>query len=319
MKILKISTLFALALIISGCEKTNYGPIVEETYVHRYGVEVPAQDWAVKGQSGKVITTLKNGVVCTKNVSSGILEGETSYTFPYSETVQKVESYQNGNLEKMMVYYRSGKPAQEVIFNGQTRHVTKWYENGAPQSKEEIENDKLVTAHYYSPKNHLEAQVIFGNGNRIQRDVYGQSLSVDTIQDGEMVLCATTHSNGAPKDLIPYKNRVIEGELRTYLPAGEPNTIEMWYDGQKEGITVTFLNGEKYAEIPYVSGLKHGIEKRFKDGRQIIEELTWNNDKRHGPSYSYIGDNKRTDWYFQDRLVTEKTFDLLDHGRTPKA
>lgn len=318
MRILKISTLFVLALTLNGCDRNTYhGPIVEETYVHRYGVEVPAEDWAVKGQTGKVITTLKNGVVVSKSVSSGILEGETTYSFPHSEVIQKVETYSNGIIQKAIVHYYSGKPAHEIVFNSPIhRQVTKWYENGAPQSKEEFVNDQLLNGEYFTNRNQLDSKVVEGQGVRIQRDQYGQHLSTDTILNGEMVLCTTCHSNGAPKEITPYRNRIVEGELKTFLPAGEPNSVEMWVGGKKEGISIVFQNGEKYAEVPYVSGHKHGIEKRFRDGSYLIEEISWLNDQKHGPSYSYVGDQIRTDWYYQDRLVTEKTFDLLDHGRT---
>lgn len=318
MRLLKILTLFVLALNLNSCDtSSNYGPIVEETYVHRYGVAIPQENWTEQGQSGQVITTLKNGVVVSKSMTQGVLEGDTTYTFPHSEVIQKVETYSQGTIQRTIVHYYSGKPALEIIFiQPNTRQITRWYENGAPQSKEQITNDKLESGEYFTVKNQLEGKVVAGRGTRIQRDHYGQYASEDTIQNGEMVLCTTCHSNGAPKELTPYKNRVIEGELKTFLPAGEPNTIEMWVGGKKEGITTVFQNGEKYAEVPYVSGYKHGVERRYRDGHHVIEELSWVNDQRHGPSYSYIGDVIKTDWHYQDRFVTEKTFELLDQGKT---
>lgn len=317
MRFLKISTLFVLALSLNSCNRSNNGVIVEETYVHRYGVAVPQEDWEVQGQSGKVITTLKNGVIVSKAMVSGVHEGDTTYTFPHSEVIQKVETYSQGNIQRVMVHYYSGKPAHETLFNGQnSRQITRWYESGSPQSKEQIVNDKLMSGEYFTVKNQLEARVADGQGTRIQRDHYGQHVSQDTIVNGEMVLCTTCHSNGAPKELTPYKNRVVDGELKTFLPAGEPNTTENWSGGKKEGITIVYQNGEKYAEVPYVSGYKHGTERRFRDGNHVIEELSWVNGQRHGATYSYIGDVIKTDWHYQDRLVTEKTFELLDGGKT---
>lgn len=317
MRFLKITTLFVLALSLNSCNRANNGVIVDETYVHRYGVAVPQEDWEVQGQSGKVITTLKNGVIVSKTMASGVLNGDTTYTFPHSEVIQKVETYSQGNIQRIMVHYYSGKPAQETIFNGpNSRQITRWYESGSPQSKEQIVNDKLMSGEYFTVKNQLEAKVVDAQGTRIQRDHYGQHVSQDTIVNGEMVLCTTCHSNGAPKALTPYKNRVVDGELKTYLPAGEPDTNEQWVGGKKEGITIVYQNGEKFAEVPYVSGYKHGTERRFRDGNHVIEELSWVNGQRHGATYSYIGDVIKTDWHYQDRLVTEKTFELLDGGKT---
>ncbi len=318
MRFLKISTLFALCLLLNSCNRSNNcGPIVDETYVHRYGVAVPVEDWSSRGgQTGKVITTLKNGVIVTKSLSSGVLEGDTTYTFPHSEVIQKVETYSQGNLQKVIVHYYSGKPAHEIIFTGQQgRTITRWYENGAPQSKEQIVNDKLIGGEYFTSKNQLEAKIADGFGTRVQRDNYGQHVSNDTIQNGEMILCTTCHGNGAPKEVTPYKNRIVEGNLKSFFPTGEPNTTEVWVNGKKEGITIVYLNGEKYAEVPYVEGVKHGIEKRFRDGNHLIEEISWVSDQRHGPSYAYVGDVIKTDWYYQNRLVTEKTFDLLNRGK----
>lgn len=317
MRIVKISALFALCLSFSGCNKSNqYGPVVEETYIHRYGVQVPVEDWQSRGQSGQVITTLKNGVVVTKNLSSGVLEGDTSYTFPHSDVIQKIETYSRGNLQKVMVNHYSGRPSHETLYTGEnSRKITKWYENGAPQSKEEVVHGKLMSGEYYTSKNQLEAKISDGFGTRVQRDTYGQHLSNDTFVLGEMTLSTTFHPNGAPKDVTPYKNGVIDGELKTYLPIGEPNSVEIWVDGKKDGISVIYQNGEKFAEVPYVEGIKHGVERRYRDGDHLIEEIHWSNDQRHGPSYSYVGDVTKTDWYYQNRLVTEKTFDLLNRGK----
>ena len=71
-----------------------------------------------------------------------------------------------------------------------------------------------------------------------------------------------------------------------------------------------FHNGEKISEIPYFNGMKNGIEHRFKDGHLIVEEITWRNDRKHGPSYTHLnGDDIRTDWYYEGRLVTKRQYD----------
>lgn len=317
MHLLKISSFVLLGLILNGCNRgSDYGPVIEETYVHRYGVPVPADDWTSRGQSGKIVTTLKNGVVVSKSLTAGVLEGETTYSFPHSELIQKVETYSQGNIQKFIVYYYSGKPALEVIYNTpDNRSITKWYENGVPQSKEQIINEQLINGEYFTSKNQLETKVANGHGIRMQRDQYGQLISTDTIENGEMVLCATCYPNGSPKEWTPYKNQVIEGQLKTFLPAGDPDTNATYVAGKKEGITIVYQNGEKYAEVPYVSDIRQGIEKRYRDGDSLVEEVTWNNDQRHGPTYIHIGNTKKTEWYYQNRLVTEKTFDLLNRGK----
>ena len=65
------------------------------SYRHRYGVEIPYENWQENGSTGQVVTTLKNGVVVKKNYVQGILDGDTFYTFPHSEKIEKVETYHN--------------------------------------------------------------------------------------------------------------------------------------------------------------------------------------------------------------------------------
>ena len=72
------------------CDKQD---VVMETYVHKYGVEVPADDWASRGENGQVITSLGNSVKVVKPYTNGALDGETTYTFPHSDTIEKVETY----------------------------------------------------------------------------------------------------------------------------------------------------------------------------------------------------------------------------------
>ncbi len=47
--------------------------VVDEKYVHKYGLNVPQNDWQSRGENGQVISTLDNGVIVTKMYHSGIL------------------------------------------------------------------------------------------------------------------------------------------------------------------------------------------------------------------------------------------------------
>lgn len=312
---------FVLGLALTSCAGSYYNSnpdVVEETYVHRYGVEVPQERWSESGQNGKVVSTLKTGVVVTRSYNSGILEGDTVYSFPHSSLTQKVETYSQGNLTKEVAYYISGEPAEQITYNGPNSWtLTSWYAGGAPQSKEEYENQRLVHGEYYNISHQIETQVNDGQGTRTRRDGEGQLVSTDSIQNGELVNSTTYYPTGAPKTITPYRNGIVEGTRRTYLQGGEPNTIEQWTAGQQQGITIAFQNGQKFAEIPYVNGQKDGIEKRFRDGITLVEEITWVKDVKHGPATAYIGDVTKVDWYFQNKPVTKGSFDLMSRPNMP--
>lgn len=322
MRFTTYGSLLALTLAAVSCNRSGNpnGIVVSQTYVHKYGVEVPQDYWTARGEDGKVVSTLTNGVTVSKSLDHGILEGDTTYTFPHSQTIQKVETYSQNNLVKELVNYTSGKPRQEVVYvSPDVVDVTRWYESGSIQAKEHYEKDDLITGYFYTPKNQQESKVAEGRGVRIQRDEYGQVLSHDNFENGHVTLVTTFHPNGTPKSVAPYINDVIEGLRKTYLPAGEPDTIEAWSNGTQNGLTTVFRNGERYAEVPYIDGVKQGIELRYRDGKDIVEEISWANGVQQGPSKTYIGDIVKTDWYYQGKQITKHAYDnLVRMGAVPR-
>ena len=67
----------------------------------------------------------------------------------------------------------------------------------------------------------------------------------------------------------------------------------------REGTTTVFFHGEKYADIPYAAGEKHGVERRYRDGSEIVQEVSWYNGQQHGPSVTYVDEEPaKTEWYY---------------------
>lgn len=310
----QVFVFMAAACLMSACssyQHSNNG-IVEETYIHKYGVAVPAEDWTSRGEHGKVVSTMSNGVVMSKAYSGGILDGEATYSFPHSEVVEKVETYDKGTLVKDMIYYSAETPKQETVYqtNG-GKTISSWYDNGTPKSIEDYEaGDLLVYATYYDPNHQKDSGVENRLGIRNVRDQYGQLLSQDTIQDGMMTQRTIYHPNGLPKEITPYQKGIVEGQRKSYMPGGEPNAVEQWVGGKQHGVMTIYQDGEKYAEIPYENGAKNGIEKHFRYGTTVVEEISWVDNKRHGPSTTHIGNSSQTDWYFEGNPVTKGNFDV---------
>jgi antitoxin component YwqK of YwqJK toxin-antitoxin module len=273
-------------LTLVSCQSGNYVSynepmprpceVVDETYVHKYGFEVQPDEWKNRGGHGQKITMLNNGVKCIEKYSFGVLEGETTYSFPYSSAVERAEVYTNGNLISEESRYLGGNPKRRVeyLMPG-VEKVTLWYESGVPEAVEEYNEKSLVRGEYYNAHHTLETQVVGGNGTRTNRSASGELLSRDTIENGDMIERISYFPNGTPKEMLPYRNNIVHGLRRTFLEGGEPKTIEEWQNGVQTGLTVVYQNGEKYAEIPYRGGLKHGIERRYVDGKDLFEEVTW--------------------------------------------
>lgn len=305
------SGLLFTVFITASCAQRDYdGDVVDEQYVHQYGVEVPRYHWEESGQNGQVIKTLKDGVVCSQTYNCGLLEGETTYTYPNSTQIEKVEVYSQDKLRKETIYYYSGQPRTEVTYHPSEPTVKReWYENAQLKSFEKVSGDLMVYAEYYDTQGHRISNVQEGDGQRIVRDNYGIMVMSDTFKDGKVEYRTNFYPNGSPKEITPYLNGCVEGLRKTYYPGGEPNTIETWVGGKQEGITTIFSEGQKAQEIPYTDGLKNGRGKVFKDGAIVIQEPTWKDDMLHGPCMTTIDGRKLTEWYYKGKKVTKGYYD----------
>ena len=310
-----ISYLFLLGLMTS-CH--SHRPCTDEVVcetVHRYGVPLEPTDWASRGRDGQVVSLRKDGATVTRTYNSGILEGETTYTFPNRNVIQKRDVYSQGNITEETWNYPTGFPLKRITYLTPTqKKIVMWYENGAPQSQEILEGNLLMEGEYYHhDDHHVESHVENFNGLRTCRNGLGEMESVDKIENGSKVLSVTYHPNKIPASLTPYENGKIQGLRYTYFSGGEPATIEEWVGGCQNGITVVYDQGEKIAEIPYVRGCKHGVARYYRaDGHSISREETWCKGQVHGPVKHYMGNTCQVDWYYRDKQVPNKaTYDML--------
>jgi antitoxin component YwqK of YwqJK toxin-antitoxin module len=72
-----------------------------------------------------------------------------------------------------------------------------------------------------------------------------------------------------------------------------------------------YQHGEKCAEVPYTYGFKHGVEKRYRDGQIVTQEVSWESGQQHGPTTTYAGDVSKTAWYYRDNEVTKTNYDYM--------
>jgi len=284
----------AALILLGSCSKAGYRPacdVVQQSFIHEYGIEVPQQDWVARGSNGEVITVKNTGVIVCSHYRDGLLHGETTYSFPHSDIVERTERYSHGKLQSEIDHFVSGVPAVEKIHHGSSQcELISWYEDGTPRSTEMIVGDRLVSGEYFSPSHEIESRICNGSGLRIRRGVQGELLSHDQIASGEMVERITFDVTGHPKEITPYQGGKIHGVRRTFLPGGEPNTSEQWAAGLQHGVTVQYRNGQRYAEIPYISGQRHGTERRFRNGEEVCEEVRWRFNERYHESRLILGD-----------------------------
>lgn len=313
----RIALLFSSLLLLPACaqqESSSKDSFVKDTYIHQYGVTVSKAQWEERGRNGVIVSTDRAGVTSSRNFREGILEGDSTYTFPHSEVVQRVEHYRGGERVKTTANYPNGMPQreEELLGSGVSKRMV-WYESGTPASIEEYDNGKLVKGEYRSINNEEVSRVTEERGKRTRFDSYGELIAVDEIREGAMVSSTEYYSNGTPKAHIPYVNDQVHGQKRTFYQGGEPKSTETWTRGERTGVTVVFQNGEKAAEVPYKNGRKHGVEKRYRDGSILAEEITWVQNRRHGPTKVHVASTDRTDWYHQGKLVSQNQYNSLNN------
>lgn len=306
--------LLAASVVSSGCIRRIHDPheVVDQSYIHRYGVPIEGDNWQAQGSSGQVVTTLKSGVVVTSTYANGSRHGDTTYTYPHSELIERAEVYDSSSLAKETQFYRNGTPSHEKVYYapGCAKAVT-WYENGAPLCQEHLENGQIVKGEYFDLNHRPDSTVENGNGIRTRRDSFGHIIAVDKVSNGSVSTTQTFHPNGAVKEEIPYVNGQIHGQLKTYHPDGVPVSIQTWTDGERTGSTRYFENGEVSAEVPYVRGVKEGVEKRYRNGKVVVSEATWSGDVLHGPSCSYVGEVTKTDYFYQGAPISRTAYEKM--------
>lgn len=304
----------AMLLLLAGCTpcydecEPYYG---EVTYIHQYGAKVDPEYWTVTGQNGEVVSTLRDGSTQTRTFRGGVLQGRTTQTYPFSNQLKHIEEYDGDCCVKRQTFLECGSPdcSTEYTADGCIT-LTHWYNCGTPRCVEKYTNDLLIDAEYYDTQNNRESWVCQGNGERAQRDRFGQFICLDTIENGYLSKRTNYHPNGSIKEILPYDRQGnVCGLVRSYHPDGSPNTIETWNGNVQEGITVSFQNGEKYAETTYSYGKKHGLERRFTRGEIVTQEITWYENYMHGPCYTYMGDCVQTDWYYRGKVTTRSNYE----------
>lgn len=308
--------LVSICLLCAGCRSNNCQDVVKQTYIHKYGVPVAKSDWENQGKEGQIVQLRKDGITVTESYSQGgVLDGETTYTFPHSSSIHLIEEYNQGILISKKENYPSGLPFKQEIFRAgeQLAQLNKWYEDGTPFLMESYEDGYLVAGEYRTLLNVLEAKVQDGCGTRLCRSTEGALYAKETIESGLCVERVLYFTNGDPSAVIPFDSKGrIHGAYLTFLQGGLPDTVAQWEHGKPEGTTVIYQNGEKIAAIHYNAGKKHGIERRFRDGVTLVEEICWENNRRHGPHRMYIDGETKTEWYYEDELVSHITFEKLN-------
>ncbi len=303
----------ASSLLLTCCQSNHDGDILSQQFVHKYGFKVSEEEWDERSQDGQAIAVLKDGVKVTRSFENGVLQGTTTYTFPYSTVVEKLLVYDQGSLLKEVVQDEHGIPIREELFEFDDRKIiTYWDEKGAPLSIEEYDDELLQEGKYFTADHDLEAQVESGFGLRIKRDRTGSLLYADRIQNGIIAERTSYHPNSQVHSISRYHDYQLHGEQIKYTASGKPLMKLNWNHGILDGHKIIYRNGGKIAEIPYVNGQKHGTELHYDDLGNLTAEIEWNCDKKHGTSQFHSEERTEEEWFYKGQGVTKAKFNMLE-------
>jgi len=85
-----------------------------------------------------------------------------------------------------------------------------------------------------------------------------------------------------------------------------------WSKGKIDGLQQCYRNKIKYLEIPYIDGKKEGVEREYDLNGNLVKEIHWENDLRHGSSRYYHPDYTDIQWYWKGIAVDLKKFQTLE-------
>lgn len=304
----------ACVLLLGACSSSPQQEVVKTAYYHSYGPEIPAQDWKEQGSCGEIVETLKNGVQVRREYENGVLHGTSSWTYPYSKVVERVEEYENGKKILEGKNYENGVPETEEEWeSGDKRFVHSWYTDGAPRLLEEYQKELLVEGKYFTLDGEVEGSISSGSGLRVERTRTGVLATKEEYRSGDVRKREVFYPNGQLREVVLMQGNKKHGERRQYAENGQTVAIENWTFGSLDGVQLYFENGLPAKQVPYLLGKKEGKEIHFRPGtEEVLAEIMWHNDQRHGISKSYVASRPMTEWYWKDGKVTEAQY----HART---
>lgn len=302
-------------LAFCSCNKSdnkNKKDVVTQRYIHKYGYDVSKDEWNANQFPGQVVTTLKNGVTIASTYEDGVLHGQTTFTYPHSQTLESLHLYEHGNLVKKISYDIKGIPQKEDYYLTPSHVKSKlWYNTGTPMCVEERLDNNLIEGEYFTIHNETESSVRDGMGTKTIRTQDGNLFAKEVIENGVVVGRESFHPNGSPHIVFSYKDGYIDGEKKVFGPTGDPILLESYTMGKLDGLCTYFQNGYKYLESPFRKGKKDGIERQYIDGETLVEETEYHEGQKHGPSTFYCDGISKTEWFYNNELVSKAKFEEL--------
>ena len=298
-----------LPLFFGGCQRSPQ-EVVKTSYFHQYGPEIKSEEWKSQGGTGDRVELLANGVEVRHSYENDVLHGMSTWSFPYSKIVERFEEYDHGKKIAFGWNYPSGSPEWQDELLSDGKHVIRsWYEEGSPRFVEESVDSKISEGQYFTDEGDVEAVIIDGNGMKIERSPQGVLIARERYVDREPVVRELFYPNGLVKEVISFRSSKKDGLRKCFDDVGRPMVIESWKNDALHGVSTYFTDGTKVRQVFYKNGKKDGSEVLYNpETGTVVEEISWSEDVRHGPSKVNTGSDVLVTWYIKGVQVTPEQF-----------
>ena len=153
-----------------------------------------------------------------------------------------------------------------------------------------------------------------GEGIRYKRSRTGVLLGIDHISQGELQIRTTIYPNGQTHVVSEFSDYLLNGKQEIYTASGRLYMSKDWEDGFMHGKKIAYKNDQIVMETPYEYGKKDGVEKRFDPQGNLLAEIRYQGDEKHGLTIRYNDkDLAKEEWFFHGKAISHERFQALMH------
>ncbi|MDP1725886.1 MAG: hypothetical protein Q8M15_03815 [Bacteroidota bacterium] len=191
--------------------------------------------------------------------------------------------------------------AFEIVLNGKTQKLKKWYFGdfaiqafGVENSSKKNTGDWMYITYQGTP----EVLGTYDNNGERNGEWYffhtaGDTLKMITYKNGKAHGPYKIYKDGFLKEIGTYENDILEGDILAYYPDGTLSNREQFSNDKRNGaVTAYYSIGTKRYEYTYEKGLLNGALKDYYKNTKLSETSTYEAGKATGNYKAFYEDGQ---------------------------
>jgi antitoxin component YwqK of YwqJK toxin-antitoxin module len=176
-------------------------------------------------------------------------------------SLRKEANFIDGMLDTQMIWwYQNGQKELEDHYVANLRHGTHraWHDNGQLMAQgESTHGQRQGSWRWWHDNGQLAEETVYVDNEPLQKNTFW-------------------YDSGAKKLKTSYQEGLEHGTQTTWFENGQRNTQLDFQNGVANGVlSYRYENGVQAGEIHIVDGEKHGLERRWDEAGELIEERNW--------------------------------------------